>query len=266
MKLFATKAMTKALFFALVLFIPIVFAQETASLPSDVGTADYDKFMHWKKDLDAAREKVTEAQVDLRDDCSDVLSNDTVKIGQCKQERKDVVTKMNDYKRDLAAYEQALKDAQSKSKATVSTSKDLHNAASFMKERLAVTRSRAKAFAAWKLGAYLLDNHQTDLALQYLKEARRFYADPDSHEYDALNRLIYDPRAQEPMSFLNELFPADSFKAEAMLDALDYGNGNWDESIKYLEVAHQANPNDLAVRDALNYMQGIVAGRQDKGR
>ena len=266
MKLFTAKAMTKALFFALFLFIATAFAQETASLPTDVSAADYDKLMRWKNDLDGTQEKVTKAQGDLREDCSDVLSNDTAKIVKCDEKRKVVLTKMNDYKRDLAAYEEALKKAQSKNKAAVASSKDTRNAVDLMKKRLAVTRSRAKAFAAWKLGAYLLDNHQTDLAIQYLKEARRFYTDPDSHEYDALNRLIYDPRAQEPMPFLNDLFPESNSKTEVILDALDYGNGNWEESVKYLEIAHQANPNDLAVRDALNFMQGLAAGRQDKGR
>jgi hypothetical protein len=264
MKFFTVKAIIKTLFLALFLFISIAFAQETVSLPSGVRGGDYDKLMEWKKELDATWETLTKAMGQLHDDCGEVLSKDTVKIGQCKEEREKIATKINKYKRDLAAYEQAIKDAQSKSKATISASKDLRDAVSFMKGRLAVARSRAKAFAAWKLGAYLLDNHQTDLAVQYLKEARRFYTDPDSHEYDALNRLIYDPRAQEPMLFLNEMFPTYGSKAEAMLDALDYGNGDWDESVKYLEIAHQANLNDLAVRDALNQIQGIVAAEQNK--
>ena len=142
------------------------------------------------------------------------------------------------------------------------------DAVRLMKQRMEVVRSRAKAFAAWKLGAFLLGAGQTDEAKVYLKEARKFYADPDSHENDVLNRLIYDPQEQKEIrsdsAFLNEMFPPYGSQAEAVLDALDYGRGDLDQSIKYLTVAGQADPKNLNVRDALNYVRGIAASEQSK--
>ena len=138
-----------------------------------------------------------------------------------------------------------------------------------MQQRLEVNRSRAKAFAAWKLGVYLLESGQTGEAIGYLKEARQFYADPNSHENEALNRLIYDPQKQQEVRsdlFLSAMFPKYQSQAEVVLDALDYGKGNWDQSVKYLEVVGHIDPKNLAARDALNYVRGITTEERSRKR
>ena len=141
-------------------------------------------------------------------------------------------------------------------------------AVELVKQHLAATRKKAKAFAAMDLGAYLMDyKGQKDLAISYLKQARQFFSEeqnPDLNE--ALNRLIYDKERQESLPSVHDWFPVYESKAQAVLNALDYGNGNWDESVKYLEVALQADPTNLAVRDALNYTKGIAATGESKNK
>lgn len=133
-------------------------------------------------------------------------------------------------------------------------------------QRWEVARSRVQAKAAWILGVYLMRHGKTDQAIPYLKEARQFYRDPDSRENELLNRFIYDPREHQEMRrealWIEEVVPPYESRASAILDAMDYGRGNWEKSIQYLESARQADPQNLVVRDALNYLQGIAAADQ----
>jgi tetratricopeptide (TPR) repeat protein len=46
-------------------------------------------------------------------------------------------------------------------------------------------------------------------------------------------------------------------KVEAILDAFEYGRGDWGKSLSYLQGACKANPSHLGFRDALAFVQGM---------
>jgi len=49
-------------------------------------------------------------------------------------------------------------------------------------------------------------------------------------------------------------------RTHVLLDALEAGEGNWEASISYLENRLAASPQDLVVRDTLNYVRGLYRG------
>jgi hypothetical protein len=51
-----------------------------------------------------------------------------------------------------------------------------------------------------------------------------------------------------------------NLKTHALLDALEFGSGDWEVSIQYLKNRLANKPEDLAVRDALNYLIGYHNG------
>jgi hypothetical protein len=48
-------------------------------------------------------------------------------------------------------------------------------------------------------------------------------------------------------------------KAEFMLDALAYGQKSWPRSLRYLEIAMKADPNNPRVREAYDELSAIAA-------
>ncbi|MCH8807824.1 MAG: hypothetical protein IH986_17300, partial [Planctomycetes bacterium] len=113
--------------------------------------------------------------------------------------------------------------------------------------------TRAKANAAWKLGLYLSEKSDYAGAVNYLKETQQFYS--KGYKNKLLNELIDNVKNLAPIEDRYPIYPT---KAEAILDALEYGKGNWQRSLKYLEAAHKVDPNNLPVRDALNYLETVV--------
>lgn len=117
--------------------------------------------------------------------------------------------------------------------------------------------TRAKADAAWTLGMYLSNKGDYAGATKYLRETQQFYSDGIDNRL--LNELIDNMKNLES---IEDICPSYPTKANAILDALEYGKGNWQRSLKYLEAAHEADANNLHVRDALNYLEGLHAGTQ----
>lgn len=117
--------------------------------------------------------------------------------------------------------------------------------------------TRAKANAAWTLGLYLSDKGDYAGATKYLREAQQFYS--KGYNNRLLNKLIDNMKDLAP---IEDRYPSYPTKAGAILDALEYGKGNWQRSFKYLEAAHKVDANNLPVRDALNYLKGLHAGTQ----
>jgi len=115
--------------------------------------------------------------------------------------------------------------------------------------------SRAKANAAWGLGLYLSEKGDYIGAVKYLKETQQVFSDGYTNEL--LGKLIDNVDTLAPLEDIVPTFPT---KADAILDALEYGKGDWQRSLKYLEVAHKSDPDNMAVRDAFNYLEGLHAG------
>lgn len=117
--------------------------------------------------------------------------------------------------------------------------------------------TRAKANAAWTLGLYLSDKGDYVGATKYLRETQQFYSKGSDNRL--LNKLIDN---MENLAPIEHRYPSYSTKADAILDALEYGKGDWQRSLEYLEAAHKVDANNLPVRDALNYLEGLHAGTQ----
>ena len=120
-------------------------------------------------------------------------------------------------------------------------------------DRYRAARVRAKGEAAWNLGLYLSEKSDYKATVRYLKEARSLIQDDSSTQL--IGKLIANVRTLPAKPI--EGIPIYPSKAEAILDALEYGKGDWGASLRYLEVAHNSDPNNLPVRDALNYFQGL---------
>lgn len=50
-------------------------------------------------------------------------------------------------------------------------------------------------------------------------------------------------------------------RTHLLLDALEAGQGSWEISIQYLQDRLRKNPNDIDLRDALNFLQGLYNGQ-----
>lgn len=117
---------------------------------------------------------------------------------------------------------------------------------------------RARGEAAWKLGLALTENPRGEhdaRALIYLHDAREVLRGSDYHLIDEYaNAVRAKSINREP---LMSMFDS---RANAILDALQYGKGNLDDSLRYLEDARRAEPGNLHIRDAHQYLSGLRAG------
>ncbi|MEK6712164.1 MAG: hypothetical protein AABZ64_16475 [Nitrospinota bacterium] len=123
----------------------------------------------------------------------------------------------------------------------------------------------ARGQAAFKLGLILAaqselsrNAEQRNDAMIYLAEASFALRGQDREVIDTLrDRLkrgepLYNPPAvsESPRGF----YPT---KADAMLDALEYGKGNWEYSFRYLRHVQQAFPSDRTVAAAIAELAAI---------
>ena len=107
------------------------------------------------------------------------------------------------------------------------------------------TELRVRADIA--LGARMVGTGNYAEALRFLRDAEKLKPD-DLGIKKAIGYTLYlrDRRTMPP-----------SPKAEALLDALEYGQGDWRTSVEYLKDLYLKNPNNLPVRDALNFAEGL---------
>ncbi|MBN2568149.1 MAG: tetratricopeptide repeat protein [Deltaproteobacteria bacterium] len=104
-----------------------------------------------------------------------------------------------------------------------------------------------KVKARVTLAAALVGQGDYDGAMSYLRKAEKDRPD-DLGIKKAITYTMYlrDRKSMPP-----------SPKAEALLDALEYGKGDWQRSVEYLKDAYKKDPNDLPARDALQFAEGM---------
>lgn len=292
------KKIITVLMFALLISIP-AFAQqveEAATIPSGIGNSDYQFLLEQKKHLDETRDTLVKDISTFNSDCEKVASSDTVKMEDCTKRQELIMARVDTYNRDLVRYQESIQRAQAKApkivgfekgdknSAPVSTnlqfkapdsqplelSKDekaeLKDTPGDIQAKLSAIQDKifikAKGQAAWNLGFYLVDQGKNNEALEYFKEARACF-DDNSAEAVMLDNAIRDVKQLAPTS---KQYPVYKNHTAILLDALQYGNRDWEASYRYLQVASNANPNDADVRKALDYFVPLYESEKGKDK
>lgn len=86
---------------------------------------------------------------------------------------------------------------------------------------------------------------------------REDFSDPSVVDLRDAKTLTVDPAKVTGESLAPQQGLVANPKAEAILDALDEGKGDWEASVKFLEKAVAAHPKDEAVHDAKVYVEGL---------
>ncbi|MHA1547063.1 MAG: hypothetical protein ACTSUY_11680 [Alphaproteobacteria bacterium] len=132
-----------------------------------------------------------------------------------------------------------------------------------------IRRHDAAAARAEMLGLHLSQAGQGRAAIEYLEEAWAYYQtmDPKRAPYVAreIARLKANPAAnvlapdkgEGPLTIYTNV----SSQTAIMFDAMEYGKGDWSRSIRYLEAAHGADPENKKIFGALNYVRGLSAAK-----
>ncbi|MFH0787169.1 MAG: tetratricopeptide repeat protein [Pseudomonadota bacterium] len=103
-----------------------------------------------------------------------------------------------------------------------------------------------------KLALVAIREKNYEKAIFYLMEARK--TKPEDEDIKKSLAFVY--HLKETRKGNKEPSP----KATALLDAFQYGNGNWKKSMDYLKEWYKASPDNFGVRDALNFTEGLAKG------
>lgn len=107
----------------------------------------------------------------------------------------------------------------------------------------------AKVQAAKESASAAAAKHDYQGAISQLKAALQLR--PDDRDIQmALGAVLHAKDMQEGKTVKNP-------KVDAILDAFEFGRGDWGKSISYLQGACRANPNHLGYRDAFAFVQGM---------
>jgi len=269
-----------AVFVLLALSMGVLYAgdvEEAQTVPAGLSDADYQRLLADKQALDATRNTLVADISAFNSDCGKVANSDTAKMQSCTQQNDLINARIDSYKRDLIRFQESILRAQSRASVNLGFMKpepkplskeersELKDAPADIRVKLnryhEEIRVHAKANSAWGLGLFLTEQGDYDQALRYFKEAREGIPE-GTPERSILEQVIADPKQLSSRPI--EGHPIYQNRADALLSALEYGKGNWDASYTYLQVAHKANPDNLAVRDALNYFEALYASEKGK--
>lgn len=103
-----------------------------------------------------------------------------------------------------------------------------------------------------KLALVAIREKNYEKAIFYLMEARK--TKPEDEDIKKSLAFVYH------LKEIRKGHKEPSPKATALLDAFQYGNGNWKKSMDYLKEWCKASPDNFGVRDALNFTEGLAKG------
>jgi hypothetical protein len=124
-------------------------------------------------------------------------------------------------------------------------------------------RDHAAAERAWALGQALALGGQTGRAREYYDEAQRYFAGTGKPP----GRVVADQRADLIAGrFVADAEAADllnvpTTRTQAVLDALEYGRGDWGRSLGYLDARLALSPENRHLLEARAYVEGLSANR-----
>ncbi|MCC2112489.1 MAG: hypothetical protein KDJ16_10685, partial [Hyphomicrobiales bacterium] len=122
------------------------------------------------------------------------------------------------------------------------------------------------ATRAEMLASHLRSAGHDEAAIAYLEEARDYCAKANPERLAYLEAEIDDLRTKQSkrvQKSTSEGRPLTLYThakgTEIVLDAIEYGNGDWNRSIAYLEAALAADPKSEKISVALTYVRTIAA-------
>jgi hypothetical protein len=124
----------------------------------------------------------------------------------------------------------------------------------------------AGAYAGWKLGMLLMDADMgTPAALILGKSARTLAREGDIDDSKTVFRLankIPEGEGKSKISLPSSGIYDGVSEANILLDALEYGQHNWQRSMQFLELAHKALPGNERISEAIAHVQALMASQR----
>jgi len=96
------------------------------------------------------------------------------------------------------------------------------------------------------------------MALRYLQEAKKTYPAKDGLEF--VNEFQRRLREGRPTGWPPSNYPHN--RGDAILDALEYGKGSWNDSLRYLKDLRAVQPYNQAVVAAYEELQSLYKESQ----
>ena len=121
-------------------------------------------------------------------------------------------------------------------------------------------REAAAADRAWELGTALLYTGKTKASAELFEEALPYFEEYEPRTARLIKDRFIPPEPWIAKSMAKTIANPPS-KAWAILDALEYGKGDWDRSLSYIETMLTMAPENMELREALAYVQGASAVR-----
>ncbi len=123
-------------------------------------------------------------------------------------------------------------------------------------QRIEKNRARAKSNAAFVLGLNAATNvagFDKAVALRYLQEAKKISPDKDGSGF--IDQFQQRLREGRPIGWPPSNYPLS--RGDAILDALEYGKGSWNDSLRYLKDLRAVQPGNKAVVAAHEELQSL---------
>lgn len=228
-------------------FITLVFTvcghsqDKPVDVPNGLPVAFSGNLNTWKYDLQKKLGGLTAKIATHNQKCSSVREGSAQDM-ECLQNLTVLQREVSAYSNEVREFNRAVMQAMSWYLPSSTKREDLKDAsASKPSEK---SEKEIKAEAAFVLATLSVKNANYDQALHYLQDART--AKPNEKKFQAAYNYV--------LSLKNsQMQIKKSDKANYLLDALDYGKGNWEKSIEYLttlEFDRMGNVNVQAAEEA----------------
>jgi len=124
----------------------------------------------------------------------------------------------------------------------------------------------ASAYAGWSLGMLLMDADMGAKASKVLSASASTLAREgnieDSKTVFRLVNAIPEGRGAHGGRLHDSGVYDVTSEADILLDALEYGNKDWNRSLQFLNIAHNAAPNNERIKEAKAHIQALMASQE----
>jgi len=121
----------------------------------------------------------------------------------------------------------------------------------------------AGAYAGWTLGMLLTDADMDATAVQVLTTSAQTLAREgnidDAKTAFELTKSLSDGSGKNKVWLPSSGIYDGASEANILLDALEYGQHDWNKSLSFLRLAHKASPDNQRINEALAHAQALMA-------